>query len=145
MGGGGTLISVYPEELTFLCKFCGVLGIFLIHIAIGSTSAVSLRAVELEKPCYCNLKVVNNSEHHVAFKVRDFPISPQNFRVLCDEKLNQVCPIFLQVKTTSPRKYFVRPNASIVQPWDSCTITSEHLFLLFSMVLFRIPCLVFDE
>ncbi|CAD6343800.1 unnamed protein product [Miscanthus lutarioriparius] len=69
MGGSGTLISVYPEELTFL--------------------------FELEKPCYCNLKVVNNSEHHVAFKV----------------------------KTTSPRKYFVRPNASIVQPWDSCTIT----------------------
>ncbi|KAK3158612.1 hypothetical protein QOZ80_2AG0139400 [Eleusine coracana subsp. coracana] len=69
MGGGGTLISVYPEELTFL--------------------------FELDKPCYCNLKVVNNSEHHVAFKV----------------------------KTTSPRKYFVRPNASIVQPWDSCTIT----------------------
>jgi hypothetical protein len=33
---------------------------------------------------------------------------------------------FIQVKTTSPRKYFVRPNASIVQPWDSCTITSKH-------------------
>ncbi|BAH91827.1 Os02g0652550 [Oryza sativa Japonica Group] len=69
MGGGGTLISIYPEDLTFL--------------------------FELDKPCYCNLKVVNNSEHHVAFKV----------------------------KTTSPRKYFVRPNANIVQPWDSCTIT----------------------
>ncbi|KAI4980863.1 hypothetical protein ZWY2020_021348 [Hordeum vulgare] len=66
---GGTLISVYPDDLTFL--------------------------FELDKPCYCNLKVVNNSEHHVAFKV----------------------------KTTSPRKYFVRPNASVVQPWDSCTIT----------------------
>ncbi|KAG8071659.1 hypothetical protein GUJ93_ZPchr0006g44125 [Zizania palustris] len=69
MGGGGTLVSVYPEDLTFL--------------------------FELDKPCYCNLKVVNNSEHYVAFKV----------------------------KTTSPRKYFVRPNANIVQPWDSCTIT----------------------
>ncbi|KAL5208700.1 hypothetical protein ABZP36_033135 [Zizania latifolia] len=69
MGGGGTLVSVYPEDLTFV--------------------------FELDKPCYCNLKVVNNSEHHVAFKV----------------------------KTTSPRKYFVRPNANIVQPWDSCSIT----------------------
>uniref|UniRef100_A0A0E0I8L6 MSP domain-containing protein n=1 Tax=Oryza nivara TaxID=4536 RepID=A0A0E0I8L6_ORYNI len=69
MGGSGTLISIYPEDLTFL--------------------------FELDKRCYCNLKVVNNSEHHAAFKV----------------------------KTTSPRKYFVRPNASIVQPWDSCTIT----------------------
>ncbi|CAL9782739.1 unnamed protein product [Musa acuminata subsp. burmannicoides] len=69
MGGGGQMISVYPEELTF--------------------------EFELEKPSYCNIKVVNNTEHHVAFKV----------------------------KTTSPKKYFVRPNASVVQPWDSCTIT----------------------
>lgn len=69
MGGSGQLISVYPEELTF--------------------------EFELDKPSYCNLKVVNNTEHHVAFKV----------------------------KTTSPKKYFVRPNTSVVQPWDSCTVT----------------------
>ncbi|XP_072962747.1 vesicle-associated protein 2-1 isoform X2 [Typha angustifolia] len=68
MGGGGQLISVYPEELTF--------------------------EIELEKASYCNLKVVNNTEHHVAFKV----------------------------KTTSPRKYFVRPNTGVVQPWDSSTV-----------------------
>ncbi|KAH7659271.1 Vesicle-associated membrane-protein-associated protein [Dioscorea alata] len=69
MGTGGQLISVYPEELSF--------------------------EFELGKPAYCDLKVVNNTEHHVAFKV----------------------------KTTSPRKYFVRPNTSVVQPWDACTIT----------------------
>ncbi|KAM0935517.1 putative major sperm protein (MSP) [Dioscorea sansibarensis] len=69
MSAGEQMISVSPEELTF--------------------------EFELEKPSYCNLKVVNNTEHHVAFKV----------------------------KTTSPRKYFVRPNTSVVQPWDSCTIT----------------------
>nr|XP_010933583.2 vesicle-associated protein 2-1 isoform X1 [Elaeis guineensis] len=69
MSGGGQLISVYPEELTF--------------------------EFELDKPSYCNLKVVNNTEHHVAFKV----------------------------KTTSPKRYFVRPNTSVIQPWDSCTIT----------------------
>ena len=34
MGGSGTLISVYPEELTFLCKLCGFLDIF-VRIAIG--------------------------------------------------------------------------------------------------------------
>jgi hypothetical protein len=28
MGGGGTLISVYPDDLTFLCKFLGVPEIF---------------------------------------------------------------------------------------------------------------------
>ncbi|KAG6507282.1 hypothetical protein ZIOFF_032624 [Zingiber officinale] len=68
-GSGGQMISIYPEELSF--------------------------EVELEKPSSCNIKVVNNTEHHVAFKV----------------------------KTTSPKKYFVRPNASVVQPWDSCTVT----------------------
>lgn len=69
MGGSGPLISIHPEELTF--------------------------QFELEKQCYCDLKLVNNTEHHVAFKV----------------------------KTTSPKKYFVRPNTSIIQPWDSCVIT----------------------
>lgn len=71
MGGGDNsqLITVLPEELSF--------------------------RIELDKPSPCNLKIVNNTEHHVAFKV----------------------------KTTSPKKYFVRPNARIIQPWDSCTIT----------------------
>lgn len=69
MKAGSHLISVHPEELNF--------------------------EFELDKPSYCNLKVVNNTEHHVAFKV----------------------------KTTSPKRYFVRPNTGVVQPWDSCTIT----------------------
>ncbi|RVW50820.1 Vesicle-associated protein 2-1 [Vitis vinifera] len=50
--------------------------------------------VELDKQSYCDLKVVNNTEHHVAFKV----------------------------KTTSPKKYFVRPNTGVIQPWDACVI-----------------------
>ncbi|KAK4769729.1 hypothetical protein SAY87_030261 [Trapa incisa] len=62
------LISVHPEDLKFI--------------------------FELEKQCFCDLKVVNNTEHHVAFKV----------------------------KTTTPKKYFVRPNANVIQPWDACFI-----------------------
>ncbi|XP_047322361.1 vesicle-associated protein 2-1-like [Impatiens glandulifera] len=50
--------------------------------------------VELEKQTYCDLTVTNNTENYVAFKV----------------------------KTTSPKKYFVRPNSGIVQPWDSSVI-----------------------
>ncbi|RDX70251.1 Vesicle-associated protein 2-1, partial [Mucuna pruriens] len=50
--------------------------------------------VELQKQTYCDLKVLNNTEHYVAFKV----------------------------KTTSPKKYFVRPNTGVVHPWDSCII-----------------------
>ncbi|XP_004511733.1 vesicle-associated protein 2-1 [Cicer arietinum] len=49
---------------------------------------------ELEKQTFCDLKVLNNTENHVAFKV----------------------------KTTSPKKYFVRPNTGVIQPWDSCII-----------------------
>ncbi|CAH2046083.1 unnamed protein product [Thlaspi arvense] len=49
---------------------------------------------ELEKQSYCDLKVANKTEHYVAFKV----------------------------KTTSPKKYFVRPNTGVIQPWDSCII-----------------------
>ncbi|XVE57575.1 hypothetical protein DITRI_Ditri04bG0101000 [Diplodiscus trichospermus] len=67
-GEANQLISVHPNDLKFI--------------------------FELEKQSFCDLKVVNNSEHHVAFKV----------------------------KTTSPKKYFVRPNTGVVQPWDSCFI-----------------------
>ncbi|KAI3453494.1 hypothetical protein Pfo_010157 [Paulownia fortunei] len=62
------LISVHPEDLKF--------------------------QFELEKQSYCDLKVTNNTEHHIAFKV----------------------------KTTSPKKYFVRPNTGVMHPWDSCVI-----------------------
>ncbi|GMQ04688.1 hypothetical protein CsSME_00050026 [Camellia sinensis var. sinensis] len=68
MAGTGHLISVHPEELKF--------------------------QFELEKQSYCDLKVANNTEHYVAFKV----------------------------KTTSPKKYFVRPNTGVIQPWDSSVI-----------------------
>ncbi|KAE9606877.1 hypothetical protein Lal_00026097 [Lupinus albus] len=62
------LISISPDELRF-------------HF-------------ELDRQTFCDLKVANNTESHVAFKV----------------------------KTTSPKKYFVRPNTGVIQPWDSCII-----------------------
>ncbi|CAA2977801.1 vesicle-associated 2-1 [Olea europaea subsp. europaea] len=66
------LVSVHPEDLKF-------------H-------------VELEKHSYCDLKITNNTENHVAFKV----------------------------KTTSPRKYFVRPNTGVIHPWDSSVIRAPY-------------------
>ncbi|XP_022753928.1 vesicle-associated protein 2-1-like [Durio zibethinus] len=51
-------------------------------------------SVELEKEIFCDLEVVNNTEHHVAFKV----------------------------KTTAPKRYFVRPIIGVVRPWNSCVI-----------------------
>ncbi|KAD6453424.1 hypothetical protein R6Q59_015305 [Mikania micrantha] len=49
---------------------------------------------ELEKPSLCDLKISNTTDKNVAFKV----------------------------KTTSPKKYFVRPNTGIMQPLSSCII-----------------------
>ncbi|KAJ9536890.1 hypothetical protein OSB04_029623, partial [Centaurea solstitialis] len=49
---------------------------------------------ELEKPMHCDIKVTNIADKHVAFKV----------------------------KTTSPKKYFVRPNTGVIQPKETCTI-----------------------
>ncbi|KAK9716305.1 hypothetical protein RND81_06G224000 [Saponaria officinalis] len=62
------LISVHPEDLKFV--------------------------FELEKQSFCDIKVSNNTDQDVAFKV----------------------------KTTSPKKYFVRPNTGVLHPWDSCVI-----------------------
>ncbi|CAI8589104.1 unnamed protein product [Vicia faba] len=57
---------------------------------------------ELEKQTFCDLKVLNNTQDYVAFKV----------------------------KTTSPKKYFVRPNTGVIHPWDSCiirvTLQAQH-------------------
>lgn len=68
VNGTKQLISVQPEELKFL--------------------------FELDKQSICDLKVTNNTDQNVAFKV----------------------------KTTSPKKYFVRPNTGVIHPWDSCVI-----------------------
>ncbi|TYJ41318.1 hypothetical protein E1A91_A03G012700v1 [Gossypium mustelinum] len=67
-GDVNQLISIQPNDLKFI--------------------------IELDKQNFCDLQVTNNTEHHVAFKV----------------------------KTTSPKKYFVRPNTGIVLPHDSCVI-----------------------
>ncbi|KAL3818232.1 hypothetical protein ACJIZ3_004137 [Penstemon smallii] len=51
-------------------------------------------AFELKKQISCSLQVSNNTENHVAFKV----------------------------KTTNPKKYCVRPNTGIVLPRSTCDI-----------------------
>ncbi|MBA0763780.1 hypothetical protein Gotri_013189 [Gossypium trilobum] len=122
--GSNPLISVQPNALKFVCKF-HLFSVFtpmhacnayihdsiprlcdqLVH-GIGDDCSFDMfmeldyeDSIELEKPSFCDLKVVNNTEHYVAFKV--FTVS---------------------VKTTSPKKYFVRPNTGVVQPWDSSVI-----------------------
>ncbi|PSS10177.1 Vesicle-associated protein 2-2, N-terminally processed like [Actinidia chinensis var. chinensis] len=50
---------------------------------------------ELKKQCSCSVRLVNKSNNHVAFKV----------------------------KTTSPKKYCVRPNTGIIKPKSACDFT----------------------
>eukprot|EP00252_Welwitschia_mirabilis_P002601 TRINITY_DN12549_c1_g1_i1.p1 TRINITY_DN12549_c1_g1~~TRINITY_DN12549_c1_g1_i1.p1 ORF type:complete len:238 (-),score=60.39 TRINITY_DN12549_c1_g1_i1:339-1052(-) len=50
---------------------------------------------ELKKQTSCSLQLVNNTESHVAFKV----------------------------KTTSPKKYCVRPNTGVIEPKATCEVT----------------------
>lgn len=50
---------------------------------------------ELRKQVSCSLQLVNNTENYVAFKV----------------------------KTTSPKKYCVRPNTGVVSPRGTCDVT----------------------
>lgn len=49
---------------------------------------------ELERQSFCDLNVLNKTEYFIAFKV----------------------------KTTSPSKYFVRPNTGVIHPRESCII-----------------------
>ncbi|CAL9133008.1 unnamed protein product, partial [Musa acuminata var. zebrina] len=54
-----------------------------------------VREVESKKQISCSLQLTNRSDDHVAFKV---------------------------VKTTSPKKYCVRPNAGIILPRSTCDV-----------------------
>lgn len=54
---------------------------------------------ELKKQSSCLIQLINKSEQHVAFKV----------------------------KTTSPKKYCVRPNTGIIKPKDTCDFTVTML------------------
>ncbi|KAG7021131.1 Vesicle-associated protein 2-2, partial [Cucurbita argyrosperma subsp. argyrosperma] len=55
-------------------------------------SVLELARVEIEETKYCTVQLANNTNHHVAFKI----------------------------KTTSPKKYCVRPNVGIVFPKSAC-------------------------
>ncbi|PIA50200.1 hypothetical protein AQUCO_01300736v1 [Aquilegia coerulea] len=50
--------------------------------------------VELKKQISCSLELANNTENHIAFKV----------------------------KTTNPKKYCVRPNTGVVSPGSTCDV-----------------------
>lgn len=45
-------------------------------------------------------------------------------------------PLICQVKTTSPKKYFVRPNTNVIQPWDACFIRGSQLHILLLLGIF---------
>ncbi|XP_056689331.1 vesicle-associated protein 2-1-like [Spinacia oleracea] len=81
----------------------------IVNCVVGSNQIVTMKrikrlisvlpeelkfSIELKKQSYCDMKVTNRTDQNVAFKV----------------------------KTTSPKKYRVSPNAGIIRPRGSCVI-----------------------
>ncbi|BFG15189.1 hypothetical protein CerSpe_014630 [Prunus speciosa] len=66
---------------------------------------------ELKKQSLCSIQLGNKSDHYVAFKI-GLVLNALQFG-----------KIYAQVKTTSPKKYCVRPNAGIIKPKATCDFT----------------------
>nr|XP_025664460.1 vesicle-associated protein 2-2 [Arachis hypogaea] len=69
--------------------------ILVIRTALPSKISAGKSDVELKKQSSCQVHIVNKSDQYVDFKV----------------------------KTTSPKKYCVRPNLGIIKPKDTCDFT----------------------
>lgn len=78
------LLEIQPQELKFTC-----------HAALVMEKKSPSYSIEVKKPSSCSIRLGNNSDQYVAFKV----------------------------KTTSPKKYCVRPNTGIVKPKTTCDFT----------------------
>ncbi|KAE9453217.1 hypothetical protein C3L33_14886, partial [Rhododendron williamsianum] len=75
---------------------------------------------ELKKQSSCAIQLINTSDHYVAFKSLN--------HLLGEHILMEVYVIgksYWQVKTTSPKKYCVRPNNGIIKPKSKCDFTGS--------------------
>ncbi|WVY92511.1 hypothetical protein V8G54_031599 [Vigna mungo] len=100
------LLLIHPSDITFRCKFSFQSPSLLLSLRFFAHSlSLSLSlTVELKKQSSCVVRLANHASHYVAFKV----------------------------KTTSPKKYCVRPTVGIVQPHGTCDFTGIH-FSYFSI------------
>jgi MSP (Major sperm protein) domain len=85
-------------------------------------------AVELKKQIPALLKLTNPGSTSVAFKVSVPSIGPHK-KIACGATSNTSTALThspLQVKTTSPKKYVVRPNTGVVPPGGVAEVSVFH-------------------
>jgi len=85
-------------------------------------------AVELKKQIPALLKLTNPGATSVAFKVSVPSIGPHK-KIACGATSNTSTALThspLQVKTTSPKKYVVRPNTGVVPPGGVAEVSVFH-------------------
>lgn len=113
-----------------------------------STLVLSLKhAVELNKQISCSLQLTNKTDEQIAFKVNKSS-SPNVF----ERTLQKRCiwdlireALGLQVKTTSPRKYCVRPNNGIVPPRSTADVLGNFVnHMIQSVVYLENGCFSFN-
>jgi hypothetical protein len=100
----------------------------IIHVIAGLVwldfslwHAIMFSVVEVKKQSSCSIRLTNNTFHNVAFKVWIVfclilfeTLHCASRDVMLDGNIIWAC--YWQVKTTSPKKYCVRPNVGIVDP-----------------------------
>lgn len=87
----------------------------------------SIRLVELKKKSSCTVQLVNNSQHHVAYKVIITSFSCPERLVICIE-IDEFRSWIWQVKTTSQEKYYVQPYSGVILPKSTCDFTGMMPF-----------------
>lgn len=86
-------------------------------------------AVELKKQIPALLKLTNPGSTSVAFKVSVPSIGPHK-KIACGATSNTSTALThspLQVKTTSPKKYVVRPNTGVVPPGGVAEVSVHRI------------------
>lgn len=112
--------------------------------------------VELKKQSSCSVQLANKSDQYVAFKVGSFfffklhvswyyflikenlPIITCLKKIFSFNKLLTEEWHYCQVKTTSPKKYCVRPNIGIIKPKATCDFTGTSIVPAFHHVLLNL-------
>jgi len=171
------LISVSPDELRFRCtslslslnltKCCLILPLINLNHQIYSNFAPNINyykhrirylvtivifvwSVELEKQTFCDLKVLNNTQNHVAFKVFSFNLMFPNILLLPSHCILFPCTFlhFLFHRSKPLLRRSTLYDQTPVSYTPGTPVSSEVLLvnitaLLIRLVLYYMICIIF--
>ncbi|GER50136.1 vesicle-associated membrane protein [Striga asiatica] len=89
------IVEIQPRELKFLCLTSSLYHFDILFVPLSILTIQLGSLVEVKKQSSCAVHLANVTDQYVAFKV----------------------------KTTSPKKYCVRPNVGIIKPKSTCDFT----------------------